>query len=309
MPSLFRRVVIVGATGPVGIHLTRELTERGVEVRVVSRSAERLERAFAGLEVERAAADALDAVALGHAVEGCDLVVDAIGLPADRLADHPRTARAVAAAAGRVGARLLHVSGYWGYLPVRSLPLSEQHPRSGGNWMIRLRREAEDILQKAGAAVVQIPDFFGPDVHTSTLQRPLEEAVAGRPMSWIGSPEVPREYAFVPDAVSLVADLASREEAYGRRFLVPGSGPLTGQSLAEIAGEVLGREVRLRAAPLWLLRLLAFVSRDLRAFLPMLPHYARPISFDAGRLREVLGAAETTPYQEAVATTLRWLTR
>ncbi|MCG6962273.1 MAG: NAD(P)H-binding protein [Acidobacteria bacterium] len=309
MSGLFQRVVIVGATGPTGIHLARELTGRGTPVRVVSRSRERLERAFAGLGVEIAAADALDAVALGHAVEGCDLVVDAIGLPADRMSDHPRTARVMAAAAAKEGARLLQVSGYWAYLPVRRLPVNEDHPRSGGNWMIRLRREAEDVLLEAGAAVVQLPDFFGPDVHTSTLQRPLEEAVAGRPMSWIGSPDVPREYVFVPDAMRLVADLAAHEEAYGRQFVVPGSGPLTGRRLAELAGEELGREVRLRAAPLWLLRLLALVSRDLRAFSPMLPHYARPISFDAGRLRELVGEAEATPYGEAVAATLRWLTR
>lgn len=309
MSSVFRRVVIVGATGPTGIHLARELTARGVAVRVVSRSRDRLEQAFAGLEVEVAVADALDADALTHAVEGCDLIVDAIGLPADRMADHPRTARAVAAAAGKEGARLLQVSGYWAYLPVRKLPVNEDHPRRGGNRMIRMRREAEDILLQAGAAVVQLPDFFGPEVHTSTFQRPLEEAVAGNPMSWIGSPEVPREYAFVPDAMHLVADLAEQEEAYGRQLVVPGSGPITGRQLAELAGEALGREVRLRAAPLWLLRLLSLVSRDLRAFLPMLPHYVRPISFDAGRLRGLLGEVGTTPYREAVAATLRWLMR
>ncbi len=307
MPHSLRRVAIVGATGPTGIHLARELTGRGSAVRVVSRSRERLERAFAGLEVEVAPADALDPAALAAAVAECDLVVDAIGLPPDRMADYPRTARAVVAAAGEAGARLLQVSSYWSYLPVRRLPVDEAHPRVGGNPYIGHRREAEDILQAAGAVVAQLPDFFGPEVHTSTLQMPLEDAAAGKPMSWIGGAKVERDYIFVPDAMRVVADLAQCGEASGKRVLLPGSGPLSGERLALLAGQSLGRPVRLRAAPLWLLRLLALVSRDLRAFLPMLPHYVRPLSFDTRRLEELVGPPRITPYEEAVAETLRWI--
>jgi hypothetical protein len=71
---------------------------------------ERLERLFASLSAEIATADALDADSLARAVEGCDLVVDAIGLPPERMADHPATARNVAAATGAAGARCLLVS-------------------------------------------------------------------------------------------------------------------------------------------------------------------------------------------------------
>jgi uncharacterized protein YbjT (DUF2867 family) len=103
---------IVGATGPTGFHLALELVERGRKVRVISRRREHLKRVFAGLPVEIATADALDADSLARAVEGCDLVVDAIGLPPERMAEHPVTARNVASAAGATGARCLLVSSY-----------------------------------------------------------------------------------------------------------------------------------------------------------------------------------------------------
>jgi hypothetical protein len=47
---------------------------------------------------------------------------------------------------------------------------------------VRFRREPEDILLDAGAAVVNLPDFHGPEVHVNTLQQALVEAVAGKRM-------------------------------------------------------------------------------------------------------------------------------
>jgi uncharacterized protein YbjT (DUF2867 family) len=127
------RTAIVGATGPTGLHLARELVNRGRGVRVVSRRREHLEQAFAGLPVEIATADALDADSLVRAIEGCDLVVDAIGLPPERMADHPVRGRNVASAAGAAGARSLLVSSYWAFFPHRGEMVSESHPREGGH--------------------------------------------------------------------------------------------------------------------------------------------------------------------------------
>lgn len=299
--------VIVGATGPTGIQLTRELVSRGHRVRVVSRSTERLAGVFADVDVEMVAADALDETATRAAVNGAQLVVDCIGLPADQMHLHPKVAAVIAGAARQTGARCLQVSSYWPYLPVRRLPVDESHPREGGNDFIRARRDAEDVMLQSGAAVAQLPDFFGPHVHTSTLQRPLEEAVAGSAMSFMGAAGTEREYAFIPDAMAAVAELAARDEAYGRAWIVPGSGPLSPRRAAAIAGDHLDGEVKVRAAPGWLLRLLALFSADLRAFVPMLPHYTRPVRYDASRLRSLVGEVRTTPYEQAIPATLDWI--
>jgi nucleoside-diphosphate-sugar epimerase len=220
---------------------------------------------------------------------------------------HPRTAAVIADAVRAEPCRSVHVSSYWSYLPVRRLPVDEDHPRSGGNAYIRLRREAEDVLRAAGAAVVHLPDFFGPEVHTSTLQRALEDAVENRPMSWIGSKDTARDAVYVPDAMVAVAELASREEAFGSSWIVPGSGPIDAQRLATLASEHLGRQVGIRAAGPFLLRLVALFTPELRPMLPMVPHYARAITFDGGRLEALIGRREPTPYAEAVPITLDWI--
>jgi nucleoside-diphosphate-sugar epimerase len=126
-------------------------------------------------------------------------------------------------------------------------------------------------------------------------------------MSFMGPAGTEREYAFIPDAMATVAVLAARDEAYGQVWIVPGSGPLSPRRAAAIAGDHLGRAVKVRAAPGWLLRLLALFSADLRAFAPMLPHYTRPIRYDASRLRSLVGEVPTTPYEQAIPATLDWI--
>lgn len=307
MPFVPERTAVVGATGPVGIFLVRELVGRGWGVRVVSRSRERLERAFAGLGVEVAVADALDGEAVRRAVAGCALVVDCVGLPADRMKDHAVVAGHVAEAARAAGARALLVSSYWSYLPARGEVIDETHPREGGNRYARTRRAAEDVLLAAGAAVVHLPDFFGPHVHTSTVQRALEQAARDQRIDWVGSADVERETGFVPDLGRLIADVAEREEAYGTRWALPGAGPLSGRRLAELAGAHVGRRVAVRGAPVWLLRLLAPFDAELRSFLPMAPHYAAPVRYDTAKLQALLGPAAGTPFEEAVPATLDWI--
>ena len=307
MPFLPARTAIVGATGPTGFHLARELVGRGRDVRVISRSRERLERLFGGMAVEVVAADALDPASMAAAVAGCELVVDAVGLPPERMGDHPRVAANVAAAAGEVGARVLQISSYWAFLPHRGEVVSESHPRQGGHAWFRLRREAEDVLLAAGAAVVHLPDFFGPHVHTSAVQLALEEAAAGKPLSCLGRDDVEREIAFVPDAMRTVADLAERDEAYGTDWGLPGNGRPSPRELARLAGEHLGRPVTTRCAPVWLVRILGLAVPSLRPVVPLAPHYSRPVRYDAAKLTGLLGPVERTPLADAIAATLDWI--
>lgn len=304
-----RSVAVVGAGGPTGYHLTHELLARGRAVRVIGRRREALERAYAGTDAELATADAREEGALVRALGGCELVVDCIGLPPQRMDEHPATARAIVAAARAVGARTLQVSSYWSFFPHRGDLVSERHPRVGGHAWFRRRREAEDVFLAAGAAVVHLPDFFGPRVHTGVVQRALEDAAAGRPVAWIGGRSVEREAAFVPDAMRIVADLAERDEAYGSDWALPGSGTLSAERLADLAAGHLGRPVALRTAPAWLLLLLSLGNAELRAIRPLIAPYARPVRYDAGKLRALLGDPRTTPLQQAVATTLDWLGR
>lgn len=305
--STYERAAILGATGPTGFHLAQALRRRGIACRFVARNREKLAREFRDVVGEQVTADITRAEDTAHATAGCDLVVDCIGLGGAEMFAHSATARNIAAAIRRSGARCLQVSSYWAYLPAVQIPISERHPREGGGDWIRQRRAAEDILQEAGAAILNLPDFFGPRVHTSTLQQALGEAAAGKAMNWIGPADLVHEFAFVPDAMAIAAELALHDEAFGERWIVPGSGPITGRQVADIASRVLGRRVVVRAAGPMMLRLVSLFNKPLRGFMQMVPDYLKPITYDAANLSALIGKPSVTGYEAAIGQTLAWI--
>jgi len=298
---------ILGATGSTGIHLAAELRKTGTPLRVVARHRGKLARLFPDLEIDKHPADVLDAQQTLRAIDGCDLVYDCIGLPSDQMHLHPVTARNIAEALERTNSRCMQVSSYWSYYPQLHLEMNESHPRLGGPPWVVWRRDAEDILFAAGAAILHLPDFFGPQVHVSTLQNALMEAAHGKTVNWLGKPITPREYVFVPDAMRITAELGRRPEAFGGHWCLPGSGPLSGRDFAEIASLHLGRRVKLRSTGMAMLRLVSLFNKDLRGLLQVAPEYMKPVSYDASKLTGLIGSQVMTPYADGIGATLDWL--
>ncbi len=302
------KVAIIGATGPTGIHLAAELRKTTAVVRVVARRMDKLARLFPDETVDKWPADIRDADATLRAIEGCDLVYDCIGLPGDQMYLHPVTARNIARALQHTKARSIQVSSYWAYYPQVRAEMDESHPRSGGPPWVRYRREAEDILCEAGAAILHLPDFYGPKVHVSTLQNALNEAASGKTVNWLGKTDVQREYIYVPDAARIAAAIGARAEAFGAHWCLPGSGPLSGGLAAEIAERQLGRPVKLRSAGMTTLRIVSLFKKDLRGLLQVAPNYMKPVRYDARKLQDLLGPPQMTSYEAGIGQTLAWVT-
>jgi nucleoside-diphosphate-sugar epimerase len=302
------KIGVVGATGPTGIHLVTELRKTVASVRVIARSTDRLARVFPEAAVEKWPGNVLDADAILRAIEGCDLVYDCIGLPGDQMHLHPVTARNIAGALGRTKARCVLVSSYWAYYPQVRTDMNESHPRIGGPPWVRYRREAEDVLCEAGAAILHLPDFYGPRVHVSTLQNALNEAAFGKTVNWLGRADVQREYIYVPDAMRVAVEIGARTEALREHWCLPSSGPLSGRQVADIAGRYLGRQVKLRSAGLMTLRIVSLFNKDLRGLLQVAPDYMKPVRYDARKLQGLLGPQPMTSYDAGIGHTLDWIT-
>jgi nucleoside-diphosphate-sugar epimerase len=221
---------------------------------------------------------------------------------------HPVTARNIAGALGHTKARCVQVSSYWAYYPQVRTEMNESHPRLGGPPWVRYRREAENILCTAGAAILHLPDFFGPRVHVSTLQNALNEAASGKTVNWLGRTDVQREYIYVPDAMRIAVEIGARTEALGEHWCLPGSGPLSGQQVADIAGRYLGRQVKPRSAGMMTLRIVGLFNKDLRGLLQVAPDYMKPVRYDAGKVQGLLGPQQMTSYDAGIGNTLAEIT-
>jgi nucleoside-diphosphate-sugar epimerase len=300
---------ILGATGPTGFHLAVELRKSGTSVGVVARDHGKLARLFPDPAIDKHAADVLDPNQTLRAIDGCELIYDCVGLPGDQMHLHPVTASNIAEALKRTETRCVQVSSYWSYYPQVRAEMNESHPRLGGPPWVVWRRDAEDILFAAGAAILHLPDFYGPQVHVSTLQNALLEAAAGKTVNWLGKPITPREYIYVPDAMRIAAAIGRRPEAFGAHWCLPGSGPLSGPAFADITGRHLGRRVKLRSASMTMLRLVSLFNKDLRGLLQVAPEYMKPVRYDASKLIALLGPQQMTSYENGISATLDWLTR
>jgi hypothetical protein len=84
----------------------------------------------------------------------------------------------------------------------------------------------------------------------------------------------------------------------GEHWCLPGSGPLSGRQVADIAGRYLGRQVKLRSAGMTTLRIVGVFNKDLRGLLQVAPDYMKPVRYDARKLQGLLGPQQmisTTP--------------
>jgi len=301
------KIAIVGATGPTGIHLVAELRKTATTVRVIARDVDKLAQLFPEAAVEKRPADILDADATLRAVGGCDLVYDCIGLPGERMHLHAVIAGNIAGALRQTRARGIQVPSYWAFYPQVQTQMNESHPRRGGPPWVRHRREAEDVLCEAGAAILHLPDFYGPQVHVSTLQNALNEAASGKTVNWLGTADIQGEYIYVADAMRIAAAIGGRTEAFGGHWCLPGSGPLSGRQAAEIAGRHLGRPVKLRPAGMMTLRIVSLFNKELRGFLQVAPDYMNSVTYDVRKLQGLLGRQQMISYGVGIEQTLTWI--
>ena len=220
---------------------------------------------------------------------------------------HPVTARNIADALRHTKARCVQVSSYWAYYPQVRTEMNESHPRSGGPPWVRYRREAEEVLCETGAAILHLPDFYGPHVHVSTLQNALNEAASGKTINWLGRADTQREYVYVPDAMRIAAAIGAHAEALAGHWCLPGGGPLSGRRAAEIARRHLGRPVKLRSAGMTTLRIVSLFNKDLRGFLQVAPDYMKPVGYDARKLQALIGPPQMISYDVGIGQTLAWI--
>lgn len=300
---------VVFGTGQVGCALSARLATLGVSVRAVSRTRP------TGLadEVDWRAADASDSQAANDAAEGAAVVYQCLNAPYTSWPERfPPLQRGVLNAAQRQGALLVSLENVYGYGPTGSKPMTEDLPLAATTVKGRTRAAmTQELLSAAEAGRVRIAigrasDFFGAGVTESTLgERVFANALAGKRADFLGNPDLPHTYSYVPDIAAGMATLGTDERAVGGVWHLPGPETVTTRQILALIAEQIGHPVAVRSIPKLLLRALGLFNPMMRGLAEMAYEFEQPFVLDTSKYESTFGAAGT-PLAAAITATLAW---
>ncbi|MFO0748319.1 MAG: NAD(P)H-binding protein [Myxococcota bacterium] len=301
------KVAILGAAGAIGKSTAAALAARGDAVRVVGRSAAKLDGFGAA---ERVAADVATADGCARALAGMDAAVYTLGLPYTKadFARYPAMMTTCLEAARKAGLKeLVLITNVYPYgLPQAPL-VAETHPREPVSVKGEYRKQQEDLLLAADGTgglrtlSLRLPNFYGPDARLSIADGIFAAAVRGKTANLLGPITTPQELVFTPDVGPVVAALLARPEAFGQAWNFAGPGHLTMKEFAERIYAAAGQpKARMRVAGPTMLALASPFSSLMRELREMMYLQAKPILLDDTKLRALLPGLVKTPYDEGI---------
>jgi nucleoside-diphosphate-sugar epimerase len=304
------RLHVVFGTGQVGSALAAHLASLGIPVRTVSRHRP---AELAGGTGWRAA-DVTDPEAAADAAKGASVVYQCVNAPYTQWPElFPPLQRGVLTAAQRTGALLVVLENPSGHGPAGGKPMTEDLPLAATTVKGRTRAAmTAELLAAAEAGRVRLAigrasDFFGPGVtQGSTLgERVFGNALAGKRADFIGNPDLPHTYSYVPDIAAGLATLGTDARAAGQVWHLPGPPTVTTRALLDLVADQVGHRVAVRSVPKLAVRALGLASPMLRELAEMSYQFDQPFILDTSKYQSVFGAAGT-PLADAIAATIAW---
>ena len=300
---------VVFGTGQVGLALADRLAGLGIAVRAVSRH----RPATLADGVDWRAADATNLEAATDAAKGASVVYQCLNAPYTRWPDlFPPLQRGALTAAERAGALLVTLENVYGYGPTGGKPMTEDLPLAATTSKGRTRAAmTAELLAAAAAGRVPIAigrasDFFGAGATESTLgERVFGSAVAGKRADFIGNPDLPHTYSYVPDIAAGLAILGTDKRAAGQVWHLPGPETVTTRALLDLVAGQVGHPVAVRNVPPLVLRAIGLVSPLMRGLAEMAYEFEEPFILDTTKFESAFGTT-ATPLATAITDTVAW---
>jgi uncharacterized protein YbjT (DUF2867 family) len=284
-------VLVVGATGNVGMQVVDELLQLGKPVRALVRptsDAGKLEAR--GVEIARG--DMLDLPSLVRAMTGADAVIStAAGYTRGGKQAHDIDTIGnsnLAEAARRAGVRRFVLT---------SILTSDRTPDVPHFWHKKL---TEDKLESLGVPFVALRPGAFLDQVAQFRGNPFEK----RSAMWMGNPDVKLTFVLTTDLARYLASAVDAPVSDGERIDIGWDRPISMNEFARIGSRIAGARIKVHAIPR---KLLTFVGAVIGRWAPLAPDMAAMAKwFDTGnyvanttRQREMFGPVPTA--EDAIA--------
>lgn len=246
-----QQIIITGGTGFLGSHLTHRLSQLGHRVTLLTRRPERHREYRIGSNIQLVKADPCDADALTTLFDGCDCVINLVGILNEVGSStfsraHVELPRAIVKAMRESGVRrLLHMSAL-------NADVNETHGR-----YLKTKGEGENLVHQSPG--VEVTSFrpsvvFGPgDSFFNRFASLLK--LAPPPLFPLACADARFAPVFVGDVVEAFVYALDHPATAGQRLELCGPSVYTLKQLVEYTAALTGRKTRIIGLPDFLARL------------------------------------------------------
>jgi len=228
-------ICVIGGSGFVGRHLCQQLAAQGYRVRVPTRDRERAKALILLPTVDVVVADVQDPAALAALVQGCDAVINLVGVLHDSRGKRGFEAAHVALARKVVVA--CRVNNVRRLLQMSALAAATDAPSA----YLRSKGEAEVIVRESGLdfTIFRPSVIFGPDDSFLNLFAGLARAL---PVMALASPGARFQPVYVDDVAAAFVSALSDMKTFGRCYELCGPQRYTLRELVAYVGRVTGHQ-------------------------------------------------------------------
>lgn len=289
--------VIVGA-GAVGTGTALVLAEAGHDVRVMTRSGSGPQHP----NVELIGADASDRSRMAQVAAGAHAIYNCANPPYTKWATAwPPLAASFLAAAETTGARLVTMSNLYGFAPGTN-PMSADGALASTTKKGAIRATMwHDALEAHSAGRIRATeargsDYVGPGLgDTAHLgDRVVLPALAGKSVSFVGTPDQARSWAYIGDVCATLATLGTDDRALGRAWHVPSIAPISAREyVAALCREAGVAPAKVKQIPGLALRLGGLFVPMIRELNEILYQFTGEFVIDAQDTTDTFGLSAT----------------
>lgn len=310
-----RPVLVTGAGGFIGSHLTEELVRRGARVRAFVHYRVTDDRASLNWsppeileEIEFVSGDLRDVETVARAVRGSDKVFHLgalIGIPYSYRSPRDVVETNVtgtlnvlqACRDGAVG-QLLHTSTSEVYGTARTVPIREDHPLQGQSPYSASKIGADHLVEsftksfEVPAVIVRPFNTYGPRQSArAIIPTVISQALAGDTLR-LGSLDPTRDFNFVGDTVNGFLDIAAANITNAEVFNLGTGKEYSIGEMVDRVGQILGKRLQ--------------VEHDPQRLRPPASEVERLIA-DSSKARERCGWEPQVTFDEGLQRTVSWI--
>ena len=279
---------ILGAGGPIGIELAKELPKFTDKVKLVNRNP----KSVTGNE-ELINADLLNLDDVDKAVTGSEVVYLTVGLKYSIKVwerDWPIIIENVIQACKKNNSKLVFFDNIYMYDPNYLGNMTEETPQNPVSKKGKVRKQIADRIIKEvedgniNGLIARSADYYGPSIkNTSILTETVFNKLAlNKKADWFGSVNKKHSFTFTPDAGKATALLGNTDDAFGEVWHLPTApDPFTGLEWINSIASELTVEPKVRVTSKSMIKLLGLFIPIMKELSEMFYQYDRDYVFNS----------------------------